>query len=71
MFTQAVLKANDTDVDNTNAELSVTAVSSPTNGTVALNGDGTITFTPAANFNGTGGFDYTVSDGTLTRHRRT
>ena len=30
-----------------------------------LNGDGTITFTPAAGFSGTAGFDYTVSDGNL------
>src|SRR5688572_18820854 len=66
VFTQADLKANDTDVDNTNAQLSVTAVSGATNGTVVLNGDGTVTFTPAADFFGTAGFDYTVSDGSLT-----
>jgi uncharacterized repeat protein (TIGR02543 family) len=61
----STLKANDTDPDNTNAQLSVTAVSNPTNGTVAL-ASGNITFTPTANFNGTAGFDYTVSDGALT-----
>src|SRR5206468_10337447 len=32
VFSQADTKGNDTDVDNTNAELSVTAVSNPTNG---------------------------------------
>jgi hypothetical protein len=37
-----------------------------TNGTAVHNANGSITFTPAANFNGTAGFDYTVSDGTLT-----
>ena len=66
ILTQADLKGNDTDVDNSNSQLSVTAVSNPTNGTVVLNGDGTITFTPAANFNGVAGFDYTLSDGSLT-----
>ena len=60
------MKGNDTDVDNTNAELSVTAVSNPTNGGVLLNGNGTVTFTPTTNFNGTAGFDYTLSDGNLT-----
>ncbi|HEU5240297.1 MAG TPA: Ig-like domain-containing protein, partial [Pyrinomonadaceae bacterium] len=65
-LTQADLKSNDTDVDNTNAQLSVTAVSSPLNGIVVLNGDGTVTFAPAPNFNGIAGFYYTVSDGNLT-----
>src|SRR4029077_8246746 len=37
-----------------------------TGGTAVLNGDDTITFTPAANFTGPAGFDYTVSDGALT-----
>jgi hypothetical protein len=59
------LKANDTDIDNPNAELSVTAVGNPVNGTVTLEG-GNISFTPEANFAGTGGFDYTLSDGALT-----
>ena len=43
----------------------MTAVGSPVNGTVTLD-VGTITFTPDANFVGTAGFDYTVSDGSLT-----
>ena len=33
-------------------------------GTVALNPDGTLSFTPNADFNGPVSFDYTVSDGT-------
>ncbi|HEX8170479.1 MAG TPA: Ig-like domain-containing protein [Thermoanaerobaculia bacterium] len=41
--------------------LTVTGVSNPVNGTVALNA-GTVTFTPDANFNGTASFDYTVTD---------
>ncbi|WP_200832439.1 Ig-like domain-containing protein, partial [Cognatazoarcus halotolerans] len=33
-------------------------------GSVALNPDGTLTFTPNPNFNGPVSFDYTVTDGT-------
>ena len=58
--TIAVL-ANDTDVDGD--ALSVTGVTAPASGTAIANGDGTITYTPAANFAGTDGFDYTVGDG--------
>ena len=59
----ALLAANDTDADGDS--LTVTAVSNATNGAVALAG-GSVAFTPAANFSGVAGFDYTVSDGTLT-----
>ena len=31
---------------------------------MTLNGDGSVTFTPAANFNGPASFDYVVNDGT-------
>ena len=55
------MTGNDTDIDG--GPLTVTAVSGPTNGTVVLNGDNTITFTPTPAFTGTAGFDYTVSDG--------
>src|SRR6185369_9444873 len=65
-FTQDDLKGNDTDADNSNAQLNVTVVSNPSNGSVVLNLDGTVTFSPDLNFNGTAGFDYTVSDGSLT-----
>ena len=34
-----------------------------TNGTVTLNADGTLTFTPSANYNGPVDFTYTVTDG--------
>ena len=57
----ATLTGNDTDIDG--GPLVVTAVSGATSGTAVLNGDNTVTFTPTANFNGTAGFDYTVSDG--------
>jgi len=57
------LTANDTDADN--QTLTVTAVTAVTGGTVALAG-GDVTFSPAANFNGTASYTYTVSDGALT-----
>ena len=52
--------ANDRDVDGN--PLTVTAASSP-DGTVVINRDGTITFTPKADFNGTATIAYTISDG--------
>lgn len=59
----ADLANNDTDVDG--QTLTVTQVSNPTHGTVELK-DGTVTFTPDANFNGDATFDYQVSDGIAT-----
>jgi len=56
----STLTANDTG----NPTKAITAVSNATNGTVSLSA-GVITFTPSANFNGTAGFDYTLSDGAL------
>ena len=44
--------------------LSLTEVSNPVNGTVSLNEDGNVEFTPNADFSGTAGFDYTITDGT-------
>ena len=61
----ANLLGNDSDADGDN--LSITAVSNASNGTVALDSvAGTITFTPDADYNGPASFDYTVSDGTAT-----
>jgi len=60
---------NDSDVDG-NA-LTITGVSGATHGSVALDGNGRPVFTPAANFSGVAGFDYTISDGnggTATAH---
>jgi large repetitive protein len=51
--------ANDTDADGD--PLTVTAASAP-NGTVVVNPDGTVTYTPNANFNGTDTITYTISD---------
>jgi FtsP/CotA-like multicopper oxidase with cupredoxin domain len=38
--------------------------SEPSNGAVVLNSDGSFTYTPAADFNGTDSFQYMVNDGT-------
>ncbi|MGH9176330.1 MAG: Ig-like domain-containing protein, partial [Vicinamibacterales bacterium] len=53
--------ANDSDPDGD--ILSVANVTHPLNGTAILNADGTVTYTPAADFHGTDSFTYTVSDG--------
>ena len=53
---------NDTDPD-VGDTLSVTGASDPAHGSVTVNGDGTITYTPDANYNGTDTFTYTISDG--------
>ena len=53
--------ANDSDLDGD--RLSVTSVSTPAHGTAAINPDGTISYTPAANYVGVDSFVYTVSDG--------
>jgi VCBS repeat-containing protein len=60
-YTAAEIVGNDTDA-NLDA-LAISAVSGAVGGTVVLNGDGSVTFTPAAEFSGTAGFDYVVSDG--------
>ncbi|HMN93382.1 MAG TPA: Ig-like domain-containing protein, partial [Hydrogenophaga sp.] len=57
--TIAVL-ANDTDVDGD--ALTVTSAVAA-NGTVVINADGTITYTPNADFNGTDTISYEISDG--------
>jgi VCBS repeat-containing protein len=56
--------ANDSEVDG--QTLTVTAVTQGTNGSVVLNADKTVTYTPGWNFFGSDSFTYTVSDGTLT-----
>ena len=67
-YTAAQLIGNDTDVDGDT--LTIASVTSGTGGTAVLNANGTVTFTPAANFNGAASFTYTVSDGTATATRR-
>jgi uncharacterized protein (TIGR03382 family) len=53
---------NDTVAPDVGETLTVTAVTQPASGTVTLVG-GVVRFTPAAGFNGTVMFSYTVSDG--------
>ena len=36
----------------------------PAHGTLTLNADGSFTYTPAANYNGTDSFTYKANDGT-------
>ncbi|WP_339462978.1 retention module-containing protein, partial [Pseudomonas sp. EA_105y_Pfl2_R69] len=63
------LLGNDSDVDGDT--LTIASVTSGNGGTAVLNADGTVTFTPNANFNGVADFSYTVTDGTLTSNTAT
>lgn len=54
------LTLNDIDVDDDG--IFVSTVGAPMNGTLALNPDGTISYTPNVNFNGNDQFSYTLSD---------
>jgi len=53
--------ANDTDLDND--RLTVISANQGSNGSVTINANGTLTYTPNKNFCGTDEFSYTVSDG--------
>ncbi|MEO1206350.1 MAG: Ig-like domain-containing protein [Pseudomonadota bacterium] len=56
--------ANDSDGGDDADGLTVTAIATPPkNGTVVINGDDTVTYTPDAGFEGTDTFTYEVSDG--------
>src|SRR5207237_204297 len=55
---------NDTDVD-AGTTLTAQVVANPTNGALTLNANGSFTYTPSANFNGTDTFTYRASDGSL------
>ena len=62
-ITAGQLVGNDTDPDaGDKGKLSVASVSGAANGTVVLNGDGSVKFTPAANYNGAASFTYKVKD---------
>lgn len=54
--------ANDTDVNGD--RLTAAVAVRPANGTLALAADGSFTYTPAANFNGSDRFTYRANDGT-------
>ncbi|NDW45431.1 Ig-like domain-containing protein, partial [Ruegeria sp. PrR005] len=54
-------RGNDTDVDGN--PLSLASVTQPAHGSVAITPDGSLIYTPDAEFHGTDSFTYTVSDG--------
>ncbi|MBV1787970.1 cadherin-like domain-containing protein [Marinobacterium sp. D7] len=56
--------ANDSDADGDT--LRIAAVGSPAKGTVRVNSDGTLTYTPAKSFKSSDSFSYTISDGKAT-----
>ncbi|MEB3885641.1 Ig-like domain-containing protein, partial [Lyngbya sp. CCY1209] len=57
----AALLGNDTDPENDT--LSIESVSNPSNGTVELDADGNVIFTPESGFTGDATFEYTINDG--------
>jgi FtsP/CotA-like multicopper oxidase with cupredoxin domain len=60
---------NDSDPDTD--PLSAVLVTDVTNGSLTLNADGSLAYTPAVNFNGTDIFEYEASDGALTSNLAT
>ena len=56
---------NDSDVDS--VSLTAVLVTGPAHGTLTLNADGSFTYTPAANFNGSDSFTYKANDGPRSR----
>src|SRR6185312_1904960 len=61
LIAAASLLQNDTDADHDT--LSILSVGAAGHGTVALNPDGSVSYTPTTNYNGTDSFSYTISDG--------
>src|SRR5947208_5477584 len=59
------LLANDSDVD-AGTTLTAALVAAPAHGTATVNANGSFTYTPAANYNGSDSFTYRASDGALT-----
>jgi large repetitive protein len=53
---------NDSDSDGTIDLTSITITEQPNNGTLTINGDGTVTYSPDANYNGTDEFSYQICD---------
>lgn len=57
--TPVVIRVLDND---TGTAISLTSIGTPSNGTVVNNGDGTVTYTPAPDYNGNDNFPYTITD---------
>ncbi|WP_136443664.1 Ig-like domain-containing protein [Pacificoceanicola onchidii] len=53
---------NDTDAEDSPADLIVESIGTPANGTATLNPDGTVTYTPNMGFTGTDSFTYELRD---------
>ncbi|MEO2015501.1 MAG: Ig-like domain-containing protein [Fuerstiella sp.] len=62
--TAVIVRVLDNDSDADDDALTPSIVSHPAHGTARVNANGTITYTPEANFNGSESFTYSVSDGT-------
>lgn len=60
--TPIIIRVLDNDSDPDGDSLSIASLSG-VNGSATINGDGTLTFTPASGFSGTETFAYSVSDG--------
>ena len=62
--TAKVITLTATDIDNDQDDLVYSIATNPSHGTAVLNGN-QVTYTPAANYNGTDSFTYRVNDGSL------
>ena len=60
------LLQNDTDANGDTLSVNTTPITDVENGDLTLNADGSFTYEPDANFNGTDSFVYEVTDGTST-----
>ena len=66
-FTSTInLDANDTNVDSDSFSVVAGTFTTSQGGSLVLASDGSYTYTPATNFNGTDTVNYTVTDGSLT-----
>jgi hypothetical protein len=63
MGTPVVVPVLDNDSDPDGDALHVVSLGTPSSGTAFLNGDGTVTYVPAAGASGPATFEYTVGDG--------
>ena len=69
--TAAVIDVSANDTDPNGDTLLVDTLGSAANGSVVDNGDGTVTYTPSADFNGSDSFTYSATDGTNTSNTAT
>ena len=60
------LDANDTDLDGDALTVVAGTFATAQGGSITIAADGSYTYTPAPNFNGSDSVDYTVTDGSLT-----